>query len=129
MFMDHTTIFPFYWTGAKIFCIPSSSSRPPNQLAFSISSLSDSLITRPDRSRAEDSTPGLKKNFFLVEVLCDITCVLEFVGDGISVADVKHVIWKFQNTGVIFIFCYVYCFRAWGQILEMSRFSSTCVAR
>ena len=48
--------------------------------------------------------------FFLVEVLCDITCVLEFVGDDISAADVKNTIWKFQNAGVIFIFSYVYCF-------------------
>ena len=48
--------------------------------------------------------------FFLVQVLRDITCVLEFVGDDISAADVKHMIWKFQNAGAIFIFSHVYCF-------------------
>ena len=61
--------------------------------------------------RVEDSTPVFF-NFFLVEVLCDITCVLEFVGDDISAADLKHIIRKFQNAGVIFIFSYVYCFCA-----------------
>ena len=34
-------------------------------------------------------------------MLCDITCVLEFVGDDVSAADVKHMIWRFQNAGVI----------------------------
>ena len=32
--------------------------------------------------------------FSLVEVLCDITCVLEIVRDDIYAADVKHMIWK-----------------------------------
>ena len=50
--------------------------------------------------------------FFVVfslskHLLCDITCVLEFVGDDISAADVKHMIWKFQNAGVTIIFSYV----------------------
>ena len=54
-------------------------------------------------------------NFYLVEVLYDITSVLEFVGDDISTADVKHIIWKFQNASVIFIFSYVYCFCACEQ--------------
>ena len=35
-------------------------------------------------------------------MLCDITCFLEFVGDDIYAADVKHMIWNFQNAGVIF---------------------------
>ena len=42
-------------------------------------------------------------------MLCDITCTLEFVGNDISAADVKHMIWKFQNAGVILISSYVYC--------------------
>ena len=53
--------------------------------------------------------------FVLVEALCDRTCVLEFVDDDISAAAVKHMIWKFQNAGVIFIFGYVYCFCACEQ--------------
>ena len=48
-------------------------------------------------------------------MLCDSSCVLEFVGDDISGADVKHMIWKFQNAGDIFIFSYVYCFCACEQ--------------
>ena len=44
-------------------------------------------------------------------MLCDITCV----GADISAADVKHMIPKFQNAGVIFIFSYVYCFCACEQ--------------
>ena len=74
----------------------------------------DSPVTRPGGSRAEDSTPFFF-SFFLVEVLCDITWVLKIVSDDISAADVKHMIWKFQNAGVIFIFSYVYCFCACEQ--------------
>ena len=36
-------------------------------------------------------------------MLCDSTCV----GADISAADVKHMIWKYQDAGVIFIFNYV----------------------
>ena len=36
-------------------------------------------------------------------------------GADISAADVKHMIWKFRNAGVIFIFSYVYCFCACEQ--------------
>ena len=75
----------------------------------------DLIITRPGGSRVEDSTSGFFFYFYLVEVLYDITCVLEFVGDDISTADVKHMIWKFQNASVIFIFSYVYCFCACEQ--------------
>ena len=50
--------------------------------------------------------------FFMgVEVSCDITCV----SADISAADVKYMIWKFQNVGVIFLFSYVYCFCACEQ--------------
>ena len=48
------------------------------------------IFARPEGGRVEVSTPVF---FFLVEVLCDITRVLEFVGDYISAADVKHIVY------------------------------------
>ena len=55
------------------------------------------IITRSERG----PSLGFGTVFFLV------TCVLEFLGDDISAADVKQMIWKFQNAGVIFIYSYV----------------------
>ena len=101
--MDHTTIFPCYWTDAKIFCIPSSSSRPPNQLAFNISSLSYSLITRPDKSRVEDSTPGLK--FFFSLSKCYVIS-LAFLNSWAMVSPLQTLNTWFGNSRILASFSY-----------------------